>query len=711
MGNKDTSKLQNALFAVLERRNTEFKLEEDRRLEILSDKYQLDTYLLKQSISEHIKELSIYDINNKQAGGEEIIAPDPVIEVQDGKWFDAETIIDLRKQLYLESELINPDKIISAQIISLLHDCIGNGLYYLFDDVTLYKLFDYAIDLLLCGGKSISYENDTGINALISAVKHFNLRYRLDYELKDGSLLLTNIAHKKIHESIEMQVKEIGAFNVLRLLFECYLDNPYFTFYDLQMDRYLINRSKTICERQNSTPAPYQYLIQLALKHLKDKDENVPIYSLLKYELNQLFSKLIEDSKAYVNLLQIYNSSVFSDMMINYKAIPKYVSDNILFETLCIPSQYSPEFVVMLIRKLYLPEIKTQTFFFDFYKPVYLLSLIEATLEYGSCSTITIDSLYEKTKIERNIIKGFLEHFSQKVGDVNSKFNAIFEETNTRECPLIQIGESKFLLMSAHFCGYAFCERIYQTLKRVSKGAFDGRLGKRIEVILKELIKEKGYDYKSGEYAIGIDSEQAECDIVMETDDKILFVELKKRPLPEEFEYGDVVKVFKCLGEGMLTAQKQAFKHRLYLENYGQIDFGSSKVVKGDKLIHTISVCLPEYNFFTTKNIAKKLVESIVYASYRAFEPDRESELNRFNELGEDFAALVNKYVTDVGETNIHRLFFFVSFRSLQQILIALYNSYSVEEFVDNIVCDSSLVLGSLDYYSSLKSHLSKYKH
>lgn len=78
--------------------------------------------------------------------------------------------------------------------------------------------------------------------------------------------------------------------------------------------------------------------------------------------------------------------------------------------------------------------------------------------------------------------------------------------------------------------------------------------------MIKSSLDNKKYPYHCGNYRIN-KSQTNECDLVIENNKQILFLEIKNRHLPETFEQGDDVSTLHCLAEGMIKAQIQCLKH------------------------------------------------------------------------------------------------------------------------------------------------------
>jgi hypothetical protein len=404
-------------------------------------------------------------------------------------------------------------------------------------------------------------------------------------------------------------------------------------------------------------------------------------------------------STQFIELLCIYNSNPWSDLMLDHQNIPIYIQKNTIFETLCIPQQYSPDFIKLIIEKLYIPTFNDTENCPDLYKTYNFIRMIEAILKNPPCNIITPKKLSQQMRFfNKEYIKEFLVHFSQHANEVNNQFNDILKNTTLGNAPLIQLSEDKFFFVSAHFCGYAFCEKIYNTIKpNYKKRSYDGALGDNLELLVKDLLDKKGYPCQQGIYAPKKPNEQGECDLVLETDKKLVFVEIKNCGLPCEFEVGDVITVLNFLGMGMLNAQKQGLHHKLYLEKNNTMelfnDVNDTTPVHtlsiNNKRIHPVSLCSTEYAFLTAGTIANQLSESLIHATYNTHDKSREKELKKLNDVTNYIRKLAEEYALIKNGITSRDLFFETSFKSFQQFWVVLNRSSSLENFIDNLVHDT----------------------
>jgi len=192
----------------------------------------------------------------------------------------------------------------------------------------------------------------------------------------------------------------------------------------------------------------------------------------------------------------------------------------------------------------------------------------------------------------------------------------------------------------------------------------------------------------------------------------VIFIEIKKRPLPETFEECDDIALYRTLAGGMVTAQKQSLRHKNYLQSNGKfkLTFQSfdklnkeSVIQLNDRRVVCISICLPEYTFLTNKVISQKVLESLLTVTYHARDEKREKELNAINKISEEIRELVLNSNDDK-----RYIFHDTLFRSMQQFLVALENSNNIDAFIDNLLEPIYIIDGSGDYYVQLAAKIQR---
>ena len=682
----------------------------------LKEKYNLsDVYNFDKELSNKIKALAVLESNpdnyneysseEKQEHNEQVYSMYQKIKSEEV--YTGSDIMALSCQLYYEYHLIDENLEKYYKIIYNLWCYAGLGNYYPCDSATMLKFFELGIDLYLLTGVKCSIltkERDK----IISAINYFNLNYGVDYDIKNGEITTTDVAENKIHKQIEDIISDIGGKTVLKLLFENELQNRYIP----ELDRYIICKNKQLGKEDLETPVPYNYLIQICLKHL-DK----PFAPILTTEIEIAYRKLIDDSKYFIDLLGVYSTNPMSETQFDALYLIDFIADNTVFENLCIPCQYSKQFIELILKNIFEPEYLNHGNCPQLYMSKSFLKLISAILSEPPCSIINYKKLSSKVHLSKSIINEFLEHFSVEAKDSNADYKNLYSSTTSQNFPIVKLDSENYFFVSPHFSGYAFCNTIQDVLhsREFSRG-----LGDRLDTFVKELLKTKQYNYKYGTYAPKIPNKEGECDLILEDDKSIVFVEIKNCGLPYEFESADTVTILKCLGEGMLKAQQQILHHKLHLiENNQEMLLYKNKndtisTYRLDntqnKRIYSISLCASEYAFFTSGIIARRLTENIANLTFHAYDESRDKELDRLNKLSIRFGNLIEEYSKYKDELTTNDLFFGSSFKTLQQFNTALKLSKNISEFIDFLTFDTYLILPYFDFYVDLlsKMHMEK---
>jgi hypothetical protein len=661
---------------------------------------------LELLIKQRIKELAFCDINDSISGNE--MFQEISVMVQDGEIFSSNVFKILVRQLQLEKRLRKEDLTIHINILENLWYHIGNALYFKWDGLLLKELFESAIDLYHISSCTYCAKLESDIADLIKAVKHFE-RFDISYEIFEGDIILQDDAHVQIHNRLEMKVKALGGKQTLKQLFFSELQPKYIK----EMDRYLIHRNKSLIgETAGIRRVPYNYLINICGKFL---DSRVVI--LTKSGEANLYSEITDESSKYLRILQLQGHSVYEDMFIEYRDLPKYIYKNIIFENLYVPIQYNPDFVLDSLLSIYKPLYdmnQSEKFAFsDYYKIAELI-----LKDYGFCSTITFEELRIKLNMKRKILRNILDEISEDKENINKDYTEILSPTNIFNKPLVKLKEDTYFLISPNFCSYSFSKVMHLILKNNKFSNLNRKIGELTEEFAKKKLNEKNIPFKSGHYALMNQDDKGECDIVLETKNEIVFLEIKKRSLPDEFELGDDVEVLRSLGDGMLNAQKQILRHRIYLQKHNKMrlyqeenenSLHSELELKGRRIV-AVSMCLPEYGFLTNKTISSQLLESLLFATYHATDPDKDVNLIKLNKLRETISKLVEELRPE-DKKDARSVFFDTLFRSLQQFVYVLNRSNNVEQIVQYLTREIYLIDGSLDFYSSLYSYVKMMKN
>lgn len=710
--NQTVQKLKKIFLSIMKEYSVNFSLPKEEIKESLLSKYNCQGIeQLAKKLTDEIKSLACFNsyIENPQNmnAEEQKIYSEKLFEMnkqlQSGDVYMGTNILNLAYHFYYENKLIN-EKILPYKIVYNLWCHIGNGNYYTFESERILDFFRKSIELYMIKRDNCAEITSTN-DKIISAIDYFKFEHNIDYIIENGSVKITDFAEEKIHKNIEKKVADIGGQTVLKILFE----NELVKTYSPLLRRFLICKNKKLYSKDYETPIAYNYIIQICLKHLK-KD----IAHQIDEKILTVYQQIIQDCKYYIDILEVYNANPLSETMIDVLGLLDYITNNAIFENLCIPMQYNCYYLEKILNFVYKPALKQNQQKPRLYSSNSFYKLLKVFFYELCCKKFTIKELSKKTNISTEIIKNFLDSFSIEAEQSNSNYQKPLSFRTSSHKPLIKINSNEYFFLSPQFLGYSFFNSIQDEMNSTK---FNRELGHNYEIFAKKLLDEKGYKYKYGHYSPKNQKEKGECDLILEDDKNILFIEIKNCGLPYEFEVVDNVKILFSLGEGMLKAQKQILHHKLHLMKnnqkmllYENVNDSIPKFELNNsqsKRIYAISLCSSEYAFFTSGIIGKILTENLASINFNAYDKAREKDLKKINKLSVEMRALIEDFSKYQQPLTNNDLFFETSFKTMQQFYIALKLSNNITEFIDYLTFETYISFQYFDFYANLLAKIS----
>lgn len=601
----------------------------------------------------------------------------------------------LRRHLYLKNGLRGIDDRESLYILGTLFWNIGLDCFFLKSRDTLLTLFHMGIDLYISGAQiDKGYAYDRELDDILASAKRLGPIIKRPWDVDEGKIDISDSDKRAIHLELEHRIEQLGGQAVLRRLFRFDLSSKY----NAKLGRYRIYRTRnTSITDYKGQNIPYRYLMQICVKHLVPNGPCQPRFDLGRYRA------LLEMARDYLTILDICDPSMYADLYIPIADYPDYLVSNAIYEAMCIPPQYAPEFCELLIKELYFPYMSSKAGKLQSLKRV-ILPILRWCLRQKPGTVFSTEDIQRGTGLGQKQISSALHYFSIPHDQVNRSFLCEIDPADFDTWPLVSLPNDRFFLLCPEMCGYGFCERVYYTLKeRVDY--LDRHLGRDTEAFVKRLLDRRGIPYATGEYKDG-KQVVGQCDLVLEGERKILFAEIKKCPLPVTFAQGDDIEILHSLGDGMAYAQIQALKNREYLEKHGSMMLypeenrpGPAAVIDlRGRYIMTAGICLPEYAFFANAQSAHNLLAAMAAGSFSAVDPSRESRLKKFNQKAQEFQRLFK----DSGIKSLHDYTHGCCFRSVQQFWYALRISHTADELIDHLTRDCIIFLSPLDFYPLL---------
>ena len=705
MNNTAYETVYNELFNLLSDENKDL----DKKVNSVLTKLSLDTSSVREAerlIIEHIKELIIWKDTDKEDCYAHIhsFAKE---KIKDGTAFSIKSWNPILRKAYFEAELG------SNKIVNKVFETVNIYITH-FNRFEIIieknKLLDFCILLIALNRADTSKHQDLTVSLMkktLEAINFFKLKKDIDYKITFEGIEYINSTLKDLQVKLEKRISDVSGNIVLEYLFFDMKKN----FFIKSTKRYDFVKYKYDCQIKKVTPVPYKYLINLCLKHLNFN--NYKSYDFYKNEIE----KIIEYSKNILNLIQCYDINYYSDLVINdITELPTLILHQNQFDVMCQPVQYYPDFVNDLIEKLLKPEINRKE-----------LSQINQPLKMKQFSNIFKEllSLQNNKLIDKNIIKkiskklsisynnliSFLDLFSLEKNEVNKDFTEVFEPINAFSKPLIKISNENYYLLCPLFCSFSFFQYFFEILNKSYKD-FSGNLGNIVEQFMYDLLEEKNYSYKRGHYKMGKNI-KGECDLVLEDQNNIVFVEIKRKEQINEFEQIDDKKILEQMGikNGLFYASFQVIKANSIIQKINKIDLFEkndwkkklSSINLDDRKVYSIAIGFSEYLFFNLKLTPKYITSSLFSGEYHSADhnDDTIKELIKLANKAKELAKKIND--SEIIKNSLNN----VSFKSLQQIWYSLRKSKNISDFIEEIT-QNCKVINNLDVYTNIEDFYNK---
>lgn len=621
--------------------------------------------------------------------------------VGENESFSKDNLHGLRSQLllkhFVESEQIEP----YLEILETLNACLPNGIKMRpFDEESEWQeiiktVIDYSIVCCEKWGRELKdyiKEYNEGMSAK-------NLQERgFVFKVNNGSIEMDDETYLRIALEIEKKVAQIGGWNVAE-----YVLNK--TPFEKKLQRYEINREKSAMPTYIEPQIPVGYLLNISVKH----------FAKHNHKDKGLVQKNIEDlllmAKSFVSVMSLQSYSIYDDIFIQEEGFVDYIHKNILFDKVISIKQFNPTFVPKIIKGMLSPffeEKRVQDEFELTLEQVcdvvnFLLNTTKVKQSFRVFRLKEIKSVFPLLEIRH--IKNLLDILSHR-GKVNNKFIYPTSLSDLEKKPLIQKKHGEYILLDRTLCAISFYDAICDKLREIIGRSFDEKLGIQLEGFIKSFLLEKGVVVKSGFY------DDEECDLILETNSKIVFMEVKKKPLTRKASAGDGVVLFKDITKGLLSSQIQLGKHEVKLLREQKIELRKVKKKKeakkypmeiielNNRNIERVSVNAWDYGVVNDKLVTQNLLQFLTFLELHAMKPDEDEELDELRKSSEilikQFDELKKVSIAKKRET-LRENYFDCSFISLQQLMMIINDSNSTESFVDNLFINKHLVMGAGD--------------
>lgn len=506
---------------------------------------------------------------------------------------------------------------------------------------------------------------------------------------------------KCLQEEFDALAVQIGGAQLAHLVFQSIAP----TFNAITKRFHVVRRVDFIGSTMLAPQVPWGYLVQLGMKHMNA--EGGPGW-------RAPFDRLVSLSKASIAVFDIQPYSPYETMFVSHDGIMEYLQDGTTYDAIFTIPQLNPDHAKTMYHGLFTENqkktlqssgvrlataIKLADLILDFAHPKQLVQFTDigtlaSRLGYGKGKTVAIiDAVFAWTEQCPNQELGFPPY--------SSHMDSMFR-------PLFKRGHGRYEIPPKSVCALALFEAIMM-LARSADASIDSHVGKAIETLLKNEFRKKGVKFKSGSYnfhptkSSRAKNLESDCDIVVETETRIIFLECKKKSLTRLARSGDQVKILADLSDSLVYSQTQALQHERLLRTEPHFilsdpEHGEVRLELHGRKVERVSVSLLDYDSLQDTSSLQRFLEICCQLGFS--HPDA-SQQKILDAVSFRFAQLKN-LAEAVGEFGDSETLPFggSTFTCVPKVLLVLDHATDSETFWAEMGRTKRVFTGTRDFYA-----------
>jgi DNA-binding transcriptional ArsR family regulator len=519
-----------------------------------------------------------------------------------------------------------------------------------------------------------------------------------EVSIEDGKVIMKSSEQERLIKQLEDDIKFLGGINIITQLF-VNRENDFAQ----QQERYHLVRTFD----SNEPNVPVSYLLNLAVKNpLKSS-----IYIAGSPE--DTWKRLIETSTEFT---AIFDVQLYEQPPIFFQTIDtlvKFLQDITVYDSIFTLTQLRPSDVLRILLGLFgwidrgLFRTKTGLDLDQIFEVIE--TIIQSANHDRKPTYYDFQSLASKMpNISHESLRKILDILShEKSANHNLKLpNDISSVVSYFQFkPLLKTSNDEYVMLNPSWCSPAFYEAIFSHLKEDydKKIHEDNRFGKQIEKFIRQEFSQKGISYSHGDYVQGKET-GGDCDIVVETSDTIILIEVKKKALTRKAKSGDEFKIFVDIADSLIKAQSQLLNAELLIRTRPeglQLDTGST-IHLNDRNIAKIVITLLDFGGLNDRNVVL-LLESIVEKLEQEISVNKTKLTEKKETETKEIIKNIQKELKELNNlqstTSNSSPFFNSWFLSLPQLLVLLDNVNSNDSLKTELWKTRRLSASTLDFY------------
>lgn len=509
-----------------------------------------------------------------------------------------------------------------------------------------------------------------------------------------------------IANRIEQAVARMGGVEVLRRLGGA-LDSMFHS----NMGRYIEKEIFEFGAEKLRARIPYNYLLNMAVK--------CPIARKPMRKSDEDWTNLVGLSKDFALLYRVQSANYMENMFASEETLFPLLRRISVRDALFSPLQLRAGDVVPILRGLLnsaskLPRVNSAAIC-DGNKTV---AVIESILRLASTrepKRLTLREIANECsdlpfKNVSDIVNEVLSHYP---GACNQNFllpDIVPDPSLPREKrsganftdrPLISLGKEEYILPPLSFSTPAMLEAVLEQLRTAK---VDDCMGGAIEDFLLETLSKCGVMVSTGKYKAG--GKTWECDIVIETERRVIFLEVKKKSLTRAARAGMESALLIDIAASLVSATLQAMRHEEQLRKGPlvlELKDGTSKIINlNGREVERFAVTLHDYGGFQDRFLLQAILDVQMRLMFSTDDLDCKKKIEQINRDMDELRNINNRLWVLEGCPDVWRPFNRSWFLSVPQILILLDGVTDADKFEVELRRTRQMTTGHKDFYVDL---------
>lgn len=532
------------------------------------------------------------------------------------------------------------------------------------------------------------YNRSQSVNYLIN--KWCNVQiYNNEIKFISG---LDNVLNK-----LDYMIEKFGGINLIIHL----LNNVEF---NEDFQRFFFLKKTDILNQNELLEVPFGYLFNLALKHKKFKNfSKVVKYQKLLNEIVQLSSIIVNA----VNNVQEYN--VFTHIFPTVESFSDLVSNLVLYDSLFRIPQSNFDLELKLCQSYF-------SFEDNFFEETIGFSLDEFLIvlkDFNQTASRTGNRIMLRLSKKKEYLLPYGQYlkilnFMSHQGNINEDYLLPndYSSIDYFKKPLIKLNQTSFFIPSIPIISPNFYEILAYSFRKPYNRKYgldlDDLLGDKLEYLIESLFDEYGITYISN---CKYDKEyEGESDFIIENDESIILIEVKKKPLVRKSKSGYNYWIFMDLFKSLAKSQVQANKLEYLLKKYGTVELklknGSNyELSLNERVIKRISLTQLDYGSLYNPYFVKFFLYTLINGKYVL-----ESDDVKFHKEFDNIKKIIEEYEESYIQLDIpseefnYFAHFNTYFLSLSQLYEVIKRSTDNNSFNENLP-KNYMETGTFDWF------------